>query len=128
MTSPVFAQAQEVTSEDTQLVLNNTSYEPNYLSMLFGLAFVILLIYVSGFLYQNLLGVNAKFSKVNQKGEKNKINLVSALPLGQGKNLYLVEVNSKAILLGATQTNISQICEVELEKESVELKEKSENE
>ena len=80
--------------------------------MLFGLIFVIFLIYLTGFFYQKLIHVNSKINKKTLSlPELNKIKILSSMPLGQGKNLYCIFVNGKNILIGATQNQITYLRE-----------------
>ncbi len=91
-------------NEEVRQILNSNAYTPNYLSMFLGLAFVICLIYLTGFLYQKLIKVKLGD---NDADTKDKIQIISACPLGQGKNLYIIKVNNESVLIGATQNNIS---------------------
>lgn len=93
-------------SEEIKQALSQNPYEPNYFSMIFGLFLVILLIYLTGFLYQKLTKINIKNDDENIA---NKIYVVSNTPIGQNKNLYVIKVNEQHILIGATQNNITYI-------------------
>lgn len=109
---PVFASDGPYASAEFQEVLKQDVYEPNYFTLIFGLVFVIALIYFTGFFYQKLIGVN---SKINKKTlcipEANKIKILSSIPLGQGKNVYVTEINGKFLVLGATQNQITLLRE-----------------
>lgn len=107
-----YAEQTPYQSAEFQEVLKQDVYEPNYLSMLFGLIFVIFLIYLTGFFYQKLIHVNSKINKKTLSlPELNKIKILSSMPLGQGKNLYCIFVNGKNILIGATQNQITYLRE-----------------
>lgn len=87
--------------------IGSNMYEPNWFSMILGLCFVICLIYLTSFLYQKLIKL-----KLDKEVSKNEIEIVTSKPLGQNKNLYIVNVNGEYLLLGATQNNITYIKEV----------------
>lgn len=116
---PVFAQA---TSEEIKETLSKNAYEPNYFSMILGLFLVIVLIYLTGFLYQKLMKVNIAPKDV----EVIKPQIISTTSLGQGGNLHVVKIGDDICLLGATQNNITYLKEIKneldkkLEKEGVE--------
>ena len=109
------AQAQDnpYSSAEFQEVLKHDTYEPNYFTLIFGLVLVIFLIYLTGFFYQKLIGVNSKINKkANDELEKiTKAKVVSHTPLGQGKEIYIVQVKDKTLVLGATQNYISLLRE-----------------
>lgn len=108
------ATAQEGPYAGTELqeVLKHDTYEPNYFTMIFGLIFVIFLIYLTGFIYQKLIGVGSKINKKALKNSSlNKVNILSSMPLGRGKNIYMVSVNGKTLMLGATENQITLLRE-----------------
>ena len=78
--------------------------------MLFGLLMVICLVYLTAYVYQKLIGVKLP----NVKDNPNKINILSSISLGQNKNLHVVEVNDKKILIGSTQNNITYLKELDV--------------
>lgn len=97
---------------ELQEVLKHDTYEPNYFTMIFGLIFVIFLIYLTGFIYQKLIGVGSKINKKALKNSSlNKVNILSSMPLGRGKNIYIVLVNGKTLMLGATENQITLLRE-----------------
>ncbi|MBQ8475454.1 FliO/MopB family protein [bacterium] len=96
-------------SDEIENVLNQTNYEPGYFGMIFGLFTVIVLIYLTGFLYKKLTKI--KFD--NTDDEKYKVEIVSSTPLGQNKNLYVIKVNSKYSLIGASQNAITYLKDIE---------------
>ena len=108
------ATAQEGPYAGTELqeVLKHDTYEPNYFTMIFVLIFVIFLIYLTDFIYQQLIGL---VSKINKKALKNsslnKVNILSSMPLGRGKNIYVISVNGKTLMLGATENQITLLRE-----------------
>lgn len=100
-----------------QLMIKNiiTSPDITYILQSFiSLGLVIGLIYLSAFLYKKLTMATSK--KINNTKEeiidKNKLNIVSSLPLGNNKSLYVVEINGKTLLLGVCENNISLIKEL----------------
>lgn len=108
LTSKVFAETSQLYSNNDEIkeILAANPYEPNYFSMLFGLFVVVGLIYLTGFIYQKLLKVNPAASS-NQT-----IEIAAAKSLGQNKNLYVIKVNNEYSLIGATQTSISLLKEL----------------
>lgn len=115
LNSVAFAQA---TSEEIKEVLSKNAYEPNYFSMILGLFLVIVLIYLTGFLYQKLMKVNI----IAKENEVIKPQIISTTSLGQGRNLHVIKIGDEVCLLGATQNNITYIKEIknELEKDKNE--------
>ena len=91
-------------STEISQALNSSMYTPNYLSMFLGLLIVICLIYLTGFLYQKMIKI-----KLQDTNGTNRLEIVSSISLGQGKNLHIIKVNNELILIGATQNNISYI-------------------
>ena len=102
-------------NEELKEVLNNHPYEPNYFSMLLGLVFVILLIYLTGIIYQKL----TKIKLTDDTPKKNKIEIISTVSIGQGKNLHIINAGGKNILIGSTQNSISYIKDIDDEKDKV---------
>lgn len=108
------AAAQEGIYSGTELqnVLKQDTYEPNYFTLIFGLIFVIFLIYLTGFFYQKLIGVGSKLNKKAIKSSHvNKVNVISSMPLGRDKNVYVIEINGKTLVLGATDNQINLLRE-----------------
>ena len=85
----------------------------NYFNLIFGLVFVIFLIYLTGFFYQKLIGVGSKINKKaqGQNCAANKVKILSSMPLGRSKNIYTVSVNGKTLVLGATENQITLLRE-----------------
>ena len=105
------ALCEELASEKNQEInsaLNQLSYEPNWFGLLFGLLVVIGLIYFTGFIYQKMIKVG--FSSKNL--ENIRADILSTTSLGQGRNLHVISVGNKKLLIGSTQNNISYISEV----------------
>ena len=93
-------------------VLKQEMAEPNYFTMLFGLFFVIFLIYLTSFFYQKLVGINSKISKkVLDLPDVNKVKIISSTPIGQGQNIHVAIINGKYLLLGATSSSINLLRE-----------------
>lgn len=92
-------------NEEIEHILNSNPYSPNYLSLFFGLAFVVALIYITGFIYQKLIKVKLS----DEENVRNQIKIISSQTLGQNKSLYVIQINDKKLLIGATQNNISYI-------------------
>ena len=102
-------------NENEELVktIKSTAYEPNYFGMILGLFTVIGLIYLTGYFYQKLIRVKLTATNENLP----KIDVLTTTSVGQGRNLHVVKIGDKNILIGATQTNITYITDVDCEKE-----------
>ena len=107
-----FAMESPYSSSEFQEVLKHDNYEPNYFTLIFGLIIVICLIYFTGYFYQKLIGVNSKSNKnANGDDDFNKVKIISTTPLGQGKNIFVVEIKNKHLVLGATENQINLLKE-----------------
>lgn len=100
-----------------KLIIKNIILSPDvtYVIQAFlSLALVIGLIYLSAYIYRKLTNVTSK--KINNTKDelidKNKLNIISSLPLGSNKSLCIVEINGKTLLLGVCEQNISLIKEL----------------
>lgn len=85
-------------------------HEPSIISVIFSLAIVILLIYLTGILYAKLNKVGFKTLK-KQQGEiaKSQVSVVSTTQLGNNKTLHVVELDGKRMLIGASSSAIQLI-------------------
>ncbi|MBN2222409.1 MAG: flagellar biosynthetic protein FliO [Vallitaleaceae bacterium] len=89
----------------TQLVLSlqrNSGLQLVFLLFLF-LAIILLAYYVSYMV--------AKFQKKTKKG--SNLEIIEAISIGQQKNILLLRVGKKHILLGVTKTQIVHLLELE---------------
>lgn len=121
----------ETTTPDLQESLKTQSSEPNLMSIIFALFFVIFLIYITGIIYSKLNIVGAKAVKEQlRNAELNRAMVISTTQLGQGKNLHVIELNEKRYLIGATLNSINLIKELEIvnEKPAEKVKENDEEE
>lgn len=96
--------------------IKNTFYAINsspLLRLMIALGVVLALIYATSFLYMKLTKYNKKHftDKDGVEFDLNEFKIVSSMSMGQNKNLYVVEINNKYLVLGATQSNISLIKE-----------------
>ena len=108
----VFALDSPYSSQEFQEVLKHDNYEPNYFTLIFGMLIVICLIYFTGYFYQKLVGVNSKMNKrANEDEDFDRVKIVSATPLGQGKNIYVVVIMNKYLVIGATDNQINLLKE-----------------
>ena len=117
------AQASSVstnTSAPTALATQTVGQEPNLISIVFSLLFVVLLIYATGIIYAKLnkLGLNTLKKQI---GDKDTVSVVSTTNLGNNRTLHIVELDGKRMLIGASQNSIHLIkdlgnyppCEIE---------------
>lgn len=84
--------------------------EPNIISVVLSLAFVVLLIYLTGILYAKLNRVGFNTLK-RQQGDfaKSHVSVISTTQLGNNKTLHVVELDGKRMLIGASQGAIQLI-------------------
>ncbi len=93
--------------------LKTTTNEPNFITIVLALLFVICLIYVTGVIYSKLNVLGAKTVKEQFKNyDLSKVIILSTTQLGQGKNLHVIELNNKRYLIGAAQNSISLLKEL----------------
>lgn len=110
----------DVLSSDLESSLKSSSAEPNFMTIAFALLFVILLVYVTGIIYQKLNLVGAKAVKEQLKNyDLSKAVVLSTTQLGQGKNLHVIELNNNRYLIGATSDSINLIKELGSEPEKI---------
>lgn len=105
--------AVEEVSPELKNSLKSSAGEPNFLSVITALLFVIALIYITGLIYSKLNIAGAKTVQ-NQIRNYNlsKAVVISTTQLGQGKNLHVIELNKKHYLIGATPSSITLIKEL----------------
>lgn len=118
------AQASSVTTTDAvnTVATQSVGQEPNFISMIFSLVFVIILIYATGILYTKLnkFGVKALKRQVGDSSD-SQVAVISTTPLGANKTLHVVELGGKRMLIGASANSIHLIkdlgnyppCEIE---------------
>ena len=111
----LFAHCENMLAAENQEIskaINQISYEPNWFGLLFGLLIVIALIYFTGFIYQKMIRVNLS----NRKLDDIRADIISTTSLGQGRNLHIVKVGDKTMLIGATQNVIAHISDIKVNK------------
>ena len=96
------------TTSDTvsNTLTQNVGQEPNFISVVFSLIFVILLIYATGIIYARLNNTGFKTLKKMSEGDDSKVSVISTTPLGSNKTLHIVELNGKRMLIGASANSI----------------------
>lgn len=100
----------EVVSPELKQALKMPTYEPNFLSIAGALIFVICLIYVTGLIYTKLNVVGAQTVKKQLKNlDLSCVRILSTTQLGQGRNLHVIEVNNKHLLIGSTNESVNLI-------------------
>jgi len=89
-----------------------------YLRALSGLSIVLILIFAFAWVYAKIKGINPSAILAGKFAEKdlNKINILSTSMLGQGKELHLVEINGKQLVIGSTAANINLLTEISQEE------------
>lgn len=101
--------------ELNKIIGNNKQSYPD-LSMLIGaLSLVLMLIFIIFWLYAKYKGIPTASLLGNaiNNDKKLKFNIISSTPIGQGKDIHLVEINGKQIVLGSTASSISVITEID---------------
>lgn len=105
--------AESVSSELGQSLKTHTG-EPGIMSIFVALIVVILLIYITGIIYSKLNIVGAKTVQGHLRNyDLSKVVVLSTTTLGPNKNLHVIEINNKRFLIGATQTSINLIKELD---------------
>lgn len=85
---------------------------PSLFNIVASLLIVIVLIYFVGWLYTKLSHINSKsIFKPQKAAELNKPKIISGITLGQNRNLYVVELNGRYLVLGVTPNNVNLIKE-----------------
>lgn len=111
--APLCLAADEVASELGQN-LKTHSHEPGIFSIVFSLLFVICLIYATGLIYSKLNIMGAKSVKEQLKNlDLGTAMVLSTTQLGQGKNLHVIEIDNKRLLIGVTPNSINLIKELD---------------
>jgi len=100
--------------------------ENNFLKTFSSLSIVLLLVFVFAWIYARVKGINPTAILTGKFSEKNlnKFNVLSTSTLGQGKDIHLVEINGKQLVIGSTNNNINLLTEIPSE-EIEKLKEKN---
>lgn len=126
--------AAEAISSDLKPALKSSANEPNFLSVLSALLFVVALIYVTGLIYSKLNVVGAKTVQTQiRNNDLSRAVVISTTQLGQNKNLHVIELNKKHYLIGSTPGSINlikelgSIKEVEITTEKSQPETKSDN-
>ena len=104
--SSVSTTADSVSNNLTQSV----GQEPNIISVLFSLFFVILLIYATGIIYakMNKAGIKTLKRHIGDTDD-SRVSVISTTPLGNNKTLHVVELDGKRMLIGASANSIDLI-------------------
>ena len=107
------AQASSITtttSDAASSAVQSVSSEPNFLSVIISLIFVILIIYATGIVYAKLNKVGIKtLKKQIGDGNNSRVAVISTTPLGNNKTLHVVELDGKRMLIGASPNSIDLI-------------------
>ena len=107
---PLAAQASSISTVSepaANTVVQSVGQEPNIISVVLSLLFVILLIYATGIIYAKLnkAGLSAMKHQLGD-AEKNRVSVISTTPLGSNKTLHVVELDGKRMLIGASANSI----------------------
>ena len=107
------AQASSVSVTEAQnpiVASQSIGQEPNLISVVFSLLFVVLLIYATGIIYSKLnkLGLDT-MKKQMGSANSSKVAVISTTPLGSNKTLHVVELDGKRMLIGASASSIDLI-------------------
>ena len=93
-----------------EAVAQSVGQEPNFMSVILSLIFVILLIYATGIIYAKLNKVGLKAMKKQiGDGDSSRVSVISTTPLGSNKTLHVVELDGKRMLIGASANSIDLI-------------------
>ncbi|MBO5947309.1 flagellar biosynthetic protein FliO [bacterium] len=91
--------------------LKATADTPSLFNLVASLLIVIIMIYIVGWIYMKLSHINSKQLFRQQDLPLNKPKLISGITLGQNRNLHVVELNNKYLVLGVTPNSINLIKE-----------------
>ena len=107
---PAAASTISGTTNTAMLAEHSVGHEPNVISVVLSLLFVVLLIYLTGILYAKLNKMNFKTMR-KQQGElsKSQVAVISTTQLGGNKTLHVVELDGKRMLIGASSSAIQLI-------------------
>ena len=98
--------------ESMKQAMKGTPDTPGLFNIVASLLIVIVLIYFVGWLYTKLSHINSKsIFKAQKVAELNKPKIISGITLGQNRNLYVVELNGRYLVLGVTPNNVNLIKE-----------------
>lgn len=126
--SPAFAKeidAVKITSTNAQSdmlspeindSLKKNKTEPNLANIPGSLFIVVLLIFATAVIYSKINNIPLKnylAKKTNNPDDNAKFEIITSINIAPGKSLYLVEIEGKHLVLGATANNISMLCEVD---------------
>ena len=104
------AQASSVSTKTPDTIAQSIGPEPNIMSVIFSLIFVILLIYATGIIYARLNKVGTKTLKKHiGDSDDSRVTVISTTPLGSNKTLHIVELDGKRMLIGASANSIDLI-------------------
>ncbi|MEI7473832.1 MAG: flagellar biosynthetic protein FliO [bacterium] len=103
------------TSETNFLQTPSKSSGPDFGTVIGGLAFVLLIIFIVWGLYMKITGKTPTLGASNGLKNKKKLNfnLLSSTSIGQGKDIHLVEINGKQMVLGSTANSINVLTELD---------------
>ncbi len=94
------------------MLSQGTIHQGGVLRSIISLLIVVGLIYLTAWLYKKLNKFNVQnFTKDTTSSMLNKFKIHSSQTLGANKNLYVVEINDKYLVLGSTPNNISLLKE-----------------
>ena len=109
---PAQASSVSTTNDVTNTIttVQSAGHEPNLISIVFSLLFVILLIYATGIIYAKLnkLGMTTLKRQIGEAG-RSHVSVVSTTNLGNNKTLHVVELDGKRMLIGASPNSIHLI-------------------
>ena len=114
-TSPVFASVSDLFPQSmTDMMSDGVIYHGGIIRAVVSLFIVIGLIYLTAWAYKKLNVLNEKtLVEKTKKLDLNKFNVISTQTLGPNKNLHVVEINGKYLVIGSTPNNITLIKEFE---------------
>lgn len=94
------------------ILSSGTIYYSGIIRAFLSLIVVIGLIYLTAWIYKKLNNFNTqKLIKSDKELNLNKFKLLSTQSLGSNKNLHVVEINGKYLVIGSTANNINLIKE-----------------
>ena len=119
-----FSKSASNDNESFSNVLNEADkHEPSILKIFNSLVFVILLIFLTGWVYMKIKKINpeqllsGKFNKLSD----NNFKIISSLQLGAGKSIYLIEINGKQLIVGTTASSVNLLAQMDKQEDNTEV-------
>jgi flagellar biogenesis protein FliO len=115
LNTPKVSAVEQRTDEADLTTGKKESYAgPSFFNLITSLSIVIVLIFITGWIYSKLSRISAEnlFSGKLGQLSNNTFKIISTVQLGPNKTLHLIEINNKQLIIGCTQDKINLITEM----------------